>query len=410
MIALLIAVGGAMIASVLAAAESSLLTPEGEPPTLSQGRSGHPPARERTYRALALARLLLHLGIGMAGTIALRMAGLSGALLAIIGFTVALLAAAITESVGRRIGVRQHGRPVWLRWVATTIGSLFAPLAAIDVRLDRALASIFPPVLVEDAERDATDQFRQIVATEATVTRGEAQLITGVFSLGDTPVRDIMVPRVDVVGVERSLPWSELLDRVRSSEHARFPVFDETLDDILGLLFAKDLLPSVIADEPPAGGWLTLLRPPTYIPATKLVDQQLRDFQATGTQLAIVVDEYGGTAGIVAIEDILEEIVGEIQDEYDVEEPAIEQRDGRRFWVAGRVPLDEFAEALAHDFAHAESTTVGGLIFERLGRVPKAGEELTIDGFRVVVERVVRRRVERVYFERETEMGAREPR
>jgi putative hemolysin len=409
-IALAIALVGAAIAAVLAAAESSLLTPEGEPPTLSHARPGHPPLRERTYRALAMARLLVHLGTGIAGTLALRSFGLSGALLATVGFVIALLVAAITESVGRRIGIRQHRRPAWLRGVATTIGSILAPIATIDLRLDRALASVFPPVLVEDAERDATDQFRQIVSTEATVTRGEAQFITGVFSLGDTAVRDIMVPRVDVLGVERSVPWSELLDRVRSSEHARFPVFDETLDDILGILFAKDLLAWVIADEPPDAGWLTLLRPPTYIPATKLVDAQLRDFQATGTQMAIVVDEYGGTAGIVTIEDILEEIVGEIQDEYDVEEPPIEQRDGRRFWVSGRVPLDAFAEALGHDFAHAESTTVGGLIFERLGRVPKMGEKLTIDGFRVVVERVARRRVERVYFEREAEIEAREGR
>jgi CBS domain containing-hemolysin-like protein len=209
-----------------------------------------------------------------------------------------------------------------------------------------------------------------------------------------------MVPRVDILGIDRSLPWSEMLDRVRSSEHARFPVFDETLDDVVGILFSKDLLHSVITDTPPAHGWPSLLREPTFIPATKAVDQQLRDFQAGGTQIAIVVDEYGGTAGLVTIEDILEEIVGEIRDEYDDEDAPIEQRDGRRFWVSGRVPVHELGEALDHEFEHEESTTVGGLIYERLGRVPRSGEQLTVDGFRVVVERVVRRRVERVYFER----------
>jgi CBS domain containing-hemolysin-like protein len=410
MIALLIAAGGAVVATILAAAESSLLTPEGEPPSLSSARPGIPPLYERTYRALSIARLVVHLLVGVAGAVAMRSFGVAGLLLAAIGAVVALLVAAVSEGAGRRLGMRQRGRPAWLHPVNATIGGLLAPVASIDVRLDRALASVFPPIPAEDVERDATDQFRRIVAAEATVTRGEAQLITGVFSLGDTPVRDVMVPRVDVVGIERTLPWSEVVDRVRSSEHSRFPVFDETLDDVLGLLFAKDLLPSVIADQPPERGWLSLLRPPTYIPQTKLVDEQLRHFQATGTQMAIVVDEYGGTAGVVTIEDILEEIVGEIQDEYDVEEPAIEQEDGRRFWVAGRVPLDELAEVVGHEFAHAESSTVGGLIFERLGRVPRAGEQLAIDGFRVVVERVIRRRVERVYFERETAIGARESR
>ena len=407
--ALLIALASLAVAVLLSAAETALLSPEGEPPSLSGGRGGYPPLRERTYRALAFARLLVYLTTGAAGAVVLRSLGLSDGWLAIAGALLALVAAAGCERIGRQIGMDERGRPEWLREVATSIGTALAPIAAIDTRLDRGLALVFPPVSLEKAESDAADQFRQIVASEATVTRNEAQIITGVFSLGDTLVREVMVPRVDVVGIERTLPWPEVVDRVRTSEHARFPVFDETLDDTVGLLFAKDLLPSVIAGQQPEKGWLSLLRPPTYIPGTKLVDQQLRDFQATGTQMAVVVDEYGGTAGIVTIEDILEEIVGDIQDEYDAEEPAIEQRDGR-FWVSGRVSLDELAEVVGHEFGHAESNTVGGLIFERLGRVPRAGEELMLNGFRVVVERVVRRRAERVYLERENGVGAREQR
>jgi CBS domain containing-hemolysin-like protein len=137
-----------------------------------------------------------------------------------------------------------------------------------------------------------------------------------------------------------------------------------------------------------------------FIPTTKMIDDQLRDFKASRTHIAIVVDEYGGTAGLVTIEDVLEEIVGDIRDEYDVEEPEIEQRDGRRYWVSGRVSLDELSEAIGHQFTSDDVTTVGGLVYERLGRVPRAGEEFALDGFRVVVERVVRRKVERVYFER----------
>jgi CBS domain containing-hemolysin-like protein len=194
---------------------------------------------------------------------------------------------------------------------------------------------------------------------------------------------------------------------VRSSEHARFPVFDDTLDEIVGILYAKDLLPAAIADEEPDGGWATLVRPAVFIPASKTIDQQLRDFQSSRTHIAVVVDEFGGTAGIVTIEDILEEIVGEIRDEYDVEEASVEQEEGRRFWVPGRLTVDELSDLVGHDFRHDGVTTVGGLVYEFLGRVPEAGEAFTIDGFRVVIERVVKRRVERVYFERVEQLSER---
>jgi putative hemolysin len=228
-----------------------------------------------------------------------------------------------------------------------------------------------------------------------------------VFSLGDTAVHEIMVPRVNVVGIERTTPWADVLARVRSSEHARFPVFDDTLDEIAGVLYAKDLLPAAIADEEPPDGWVALVRPAVFIPASKPIDQQLRDFQTSRTHIAIVVDEFGGTAGIVTIEDILEEIVGEIRDEYDVEEASVEQEAGRRFWVPGRLTVDELSELVGHDFHREGVTTVGGLVYELLGRVPEAGEKFTLDGFRVVIERVVKRRVERVYFERIERMSER---
>jgi CBS domain containing-hemolysin-like protein len=337
---------------------------------------------------------------GAAAAMALRALNLPAWLAVIIGIVAAIVVGAATEGAARSMVVGRSEATRQLAPLVRVIGTVFAPLGGLDARVDRSLVRLLPPLGPDEAEREATDRFREIVSTEASVTRDEAILITGVFSLADTHVRDVMVPRVDIVGIEQDLPWSEVLDRVRSSEHARFPVFEDTLDDIIGILVAKDLLPAVIAGEPPPGGWLSLLRPPTFIPATKPVDQQLRDFQSRGSQIAIVVDEYGGTGGLVTIEDILEEIVGEIRDEYDDEEPPIEQREGRRFWVSGRVPLHDLAEALNHEFETDESTTVGGMIFEKLGRVPRAGEHLDLEGFRVVVERVVRRRVDRVFFER----------
>ena len=239
-----------------------------------------------------------------------------------------------------------------------------------------------------------------MVAAEAEVSPADEELLHGVFTLRDTEVREIMVPRVDVVGIEKSTPWSEMVDRVRSSEHARFPVFDDTLDNVIGILYAKDLLPEIVATREPPDDWTPLVRPASFIPATKTIDQQLRDFKAQRTHIAMVIDEYGGTAGLVTIEDVLEEIVGEIRDEYDEEEPNIRQEGREHFWVAGRVTLADLSELLGADFIREDLTTVAGLVYDAFGRVPQAGESKQIDGFRMVVERIRRRRIERVYFER----------
>ena len=150
----------------------------------------------------------------------------------------------------------------------------------------------------------------------------------------------------------------------------------------------------------PAGGWETKIRPASFIPEGKSVESQLRDFKSSHHHLAIVVDEYGGTAGLVTIEDILEEIVGDIRDENDDEERPIRSEDDSRYWVSGKVTLDELSEAIGHAFQAEDVTTVGGLVFHHFGRVPKAGESTTIDRFSFTVERVVRRRVDRVFIER----------
>jgi CBS domain containing-hemolysin-like protein len=219
-------------------------------------------------------------------------------------------------------------------------------------------------------------------------------------SLAETEVVEVMVPRVDIVGIERSTPWSEAVDRVRSSRHARLPVYDDTLDQVTGILFAKDILRAVIEGVEPASDWRSVVRPASFIPEGKSAEAQLRDFRSTHQHLAIVVDEYGGTAGLVTIEDILEEIVGEISDENDEPEAPIQSEDGARYWVSGRVTLEELSDAIGHRFVQEDVTTVGGLVFHHFGKVPRAGDRTVIDGFPFTVERVVRRRVDRVFVER----------
>lgn len=228
----------------------------------------------------------------------------------------------------------------------------------------------------------------------------QRDVLLGVFTLADTTVDEVMTPRLDMTGVDVAASTEEVLEAFRQSEHARLPVLDGSPDNIAGVVFAKDLVPIAMALAEPGARWQAVVRPAAFVPETKTLDSQLRDFQGTPAHIAIVVDEFGGTAGLITREDILEEIVGEIRDEHDEEAAPAIRRDGTRFWVDGRVSLDELSEALGASFVSSEVSTVGGLVYSVLGRVPRPGDELTLDGYRVVVERVDQRRVTQVSFEK----------
>jgi len=228
----------------------------------------------------------------------------------------------------------------------------------------------------------------------------QRDMLLGVFTLADTTVDEVMTPRLDMTGVDIAASTEEVLDAFRQSQHTRLPVLDGSPDNVAGVVFGKDLVPIAMGLAEAGTRWQTLVRPAAFVPETKTLDNQLRAFQGTPAHIAIVVDEFGGTSGLITREDILEEIVGEIRDEHDTETaPAIRQ-DGARLWVDGRVSLDELSAALGTTIAHAEVSTVGGLVYSVLGRVPRPGDELTLDGYRVVVERVEQRRVTQVSFEK----------
>jgi CBS domain containing-hemolysin-like protein len=227
-------------------------------------------------------------------------------------------------------------------------------------------------------------------------------MLAGVVSLRDTTVAEVMTPRLDIEALEASAEWHDVVDQLRRSEHHRLPVYGEDLDDLLGIVYAKDLTPVIAGLSERPDSWHALIRPAQYLPESKLLASQLRDFQRGTVHLAIVVDEFGGTSGLITLEDVLEEVVGEIYGEYDREElPDVVREGNDRFWVDGTVTLDTLSEALGTSLEHEEVATVGGLVYSELGRVPRPGEELRIGEFRVVVEKVVRRRIQRVYFERE---------
>jgi CBS domain containing-hemolysin-like protein len=288
---------------------------------------------------------------------------------------------------------------VLLVWVLGDLVPRLLAAVAPDITVPVRRAAIptlvpFRPLLRLAAWADERARAR----APANISRqsGEAQrdMLLGVFSLADTTVAEVMTPRIDIVSVDLAAEPDEVTKTLRSSEHARLLVYDGNPDAVVGVIYAKDIL--AIGPEDPRP-WHALIRPAAFVPEGKTLDRQVRDFQRGPSHLAVVVDEFGGTAGIVTLEDILEQIVGEIQDEYDTDEVAPIQVVSEDQWrVEGGVALSELEEALGHSFDRDDVSTVGGLVLAEFGRVPRSGESIDVEGFRLVVEHVVRRRVKRI--------------
>ena len=222
-------------------------------------------------------------------------------------------------------------------------------------------------------------------------------MFQGVLETADTQVRDIMVPRAQMVVVERDWTLDQLLPVVVESGHSRFPVIGDSKDEVVGILLAKDLLKfasGVPGADPETFDLNRLLRPAVYVPESKRVNVLLKDFRKGRNHMAFVVDEYSGIAGLVTIEDVLEQIVGDIDDEYDeIEGAHILKQDERRYLVNGLTPIEEFNTYFSTDFSDEEFDTVGGLIMNRFGHMPKRGESLRIERYNFNVQRADSRRV-----------------
>ena len=400
-IALLFITIGALFATLCATADGALLSLDPDdrlPPAIAELRS----RRERIHRALAFARVLGQLGAGMGVAMLLYRFPASGWWTALIIIVTAFLLVGLSESIARSVGdTRAVEVASRLSKLISTVEGALSPVVMLGEVIDRGLNSLLPAPQQDEEDREAmTEQFKQVVAAEAEVPPDEQVLLNGVFRLGQTEVHEIMVPRIDLVAIDSESSWRDVVNVVRSSEHSRLPVYSSTIDNVIGVLYAKDLLPSVLAGKESQGGWQALVRPAVLIPRSKPADRQLRDFQATRNHFAVVVDEYGGTAGIITIENVLEEIVGEIRDEYDVEEPPVEHVDDRKVRVSARLTLTELSELLHIDVEREDISTVGGLVYECFGRAPKQGESVNVSGYRVTVDKVERRRVQRVTFER----------
>ena len=230
---------------------------------------------------------------------------------------------------------------------------------------------------------------------EDVIESQERALIHSIIQFGDTVVREVMVPRPDMVSVEARAHVKDVMEVAIQAGYSRIPVYEQGIDDIAGIVYAKDLMRSV--SEGRAGEPVReLAREAIFVPETKRVAELMREMQAKKFHMAIVVDEYGGTAGLVTLEDLIEELVGEIVDEYDVEEPAVESLAGGDMRVAARMPIDELNELLDTELPEGDWDTVGGLVYKLLGHVPVEGETVECDGHRLRAEKVQGRRIGRV--------------
>jgi CBS domain containing-hemolysin-like protein len=239
----------------------------------------------------------------------------------------------------------------------------------------------------------------EMASDEEVIEEEEKELIHSIFEFGDTLVREVMVPRPDIVAAPVESSMREVLDLVLRHGYSRIPVYRGSLDEIVGVVYAKDLLRHLHAgkEDVPLE---KIMREPYFVPETKKIADLLRDMQQKRVHIAIVTDEYGSVAGLVTIEDLLEELVGEIADEYDREEPQIEPVDDMTYRVNGRLSIDDVNELLEVELPHEEWDTVGGLLYGLLGAVPTQGETVTYDHLQFTAEKVQGRRIAKVLIKR----------
>ena len=300
-------------------------------------------------------------------------------------------------------------RPVWF---AEHVSGFLLPLvrlvspaadllAALASSLQSRMRGQSDPLSSEDIKSMA-----DVGEQQGSLEEDERALIHSIVEFGETTVREVMVSRVDMHALSETATLEEALDAIRETGHSRFPLYRDHLDHVLGVIYAKDLLPYLGASGEAAPDWAVLARQPRFVPSSKPLDDMLADFQTTSTHMAIVVDEYGGTAGLVTLEDLLEEVVGEIRDELDDAEDETFVRPlpgaGPHVWAAdARVDLDDLADAigLELDTDTYDFETLGGLILHTTGEVPSPGDEIEVERMRLRVEGVEENRIREVRVE-----------
>ena len=279
------------------------------------------------------------------------------------------------------------------------LGRILAPLVWLLTHLTNAITRLFG-IKENEQERVSAEELMILVergSEQGIIEAEEQQMIGAVLELGEQRVHEVMVPRIAIKALPAAATMDEIIDMIVTEGHSRIPVYEETVDNVSGILYAKDLLPFLAKNQPV--DVRALLREPLFVPESISVDDLLHNFQRGKVHIAIVLDEYGGTAGLVTIEDLIEEIVGEIQDEYDAEEPMIEPMSDDEARVDGRASVDDMTEHFGvqlDDEDREQYDTVGGLVYHEIGGVPKVGDTVEVDGLTLTVETTDGRRVGKV--------------
>jgi putative hemolysin len=282
----------------------------------------------------------------------------------------------------------------------TLFAKIVSPLVAVLVALTKLISKPFGIDPTRTPELSAAE-IRLIVeqgSQQGVLEAEEEQMISAVMSLSDSKLHEVMVPRIDIVAIDQEASFDDAVTLVLTEGHSRTPLYKESVDHIVGILYAKDLL-RIIAAGGPRPRLRDIMRPALFVPESQSVDDLLHELQRRRVHMAIVLDEYGGTAGLVTIEDLLEEIVGEIQDEFDEEEPMkVIVRDGEAI-LDGRADIDQLGELVDPALEledDEEYDTVGGFVYHRIGRVPVVGDTVSVDPFKITVIKVTGRRVGKV--------------
>ncbi len=375
-------------------------------PLLITLRDRYPSAVERTMALLGKPRfrismglvvviahyLLLGVGIWLYLYYRPQMPGFgfSLALIALAGFLVLVVEYALEGMVLPRAetwAARFSALAEAIDWILAPFSAILMMLLGSPSMLEQRLSPV-----TEDELKSWVEEGQP----EGSLEQGERKMIASIFHFGDTLAREIMIPRIDILALEVNISLDEAIVALNKSGHSRVPVFDETVDNIIGLLYAKDLLRARLEGQNIVS-LRSLLRPAYFVPEAKKVDELLREMQARSVHMALVVDEYGGIAGLVTLEDIVEEIVGEIRDEYDQSEEMLFEKIGDEEYIFhGRIDIDDFNGVMGASLPKEVADTLGGFIYSQIGRVPVGGEKISFDNLVLTVEQVSGRRIRRV--------------
>jgi len=272
---------------------------------------------------------------------------------------------------------------------------LLFPLVTLVSFLSGLLTRVMPGE--EERPLISEDEIRTMISVggeEGVVAKEQHRMLHGVFELSQIRVRDVMIPRTEVVGIELDTPFDKVLEAVQQARHSRFPVFEGELDNIIGIIHSKEILNYV--HRPDEFSLRKLARSPYFVPESKQIETLLQSFRRRHIHLAVVVDEYGGVEGIVTLEDVVEEIVGEIQDEYDAEEVLFREIEPDRFLVDGSASIRTVNRRFGLDLSETHATTLAGFVLRTLGSIPRPGESCRVDGVTFVVRKMVERRIEEI--------------